>query len=357
VKRILVACLVCALACVAHEGGMKNRKPTKAEADLKRAREALSAAIRKLTAQGRYTCCVKPSCSLCARVNGSCNCAANVQAGLGSCGECYAGWKAGRGTVKGIDAKSVSLLTADHQACPRPADPSTAPVAEIKEAADALLRAKRILVGEKRFACCIRGGCGQCAHEASCPCGADLASKKRGVCGDCLDRWRAGLGSFDGIDAAEVMLALPDADMDSMRPLGGMAGPWYASGTSQTPGAAPMDMISRPLGGWTLMASGEFFGIYSNQTGPRGRDKIFSTNWAMLMASHRAGPGTLTVRAMLSAEPATITGRRYPLLFATGETAYGVPIINGQHPHDFVMELAASYKIRLAACGNSRENM
>jgi hypothetical protein len=48
---------------------------------------------------------------------------------------------------------------------------------------------------------------------------------------------------------------------------------------------------------------------------------------------------------MLSAEPATITGKRYPLLFASGETANGVPIINGQHPHDLFMELSALYKI------------
>ena len=50
---------------------------------------------------------------------------------------------------------------------------------------------------------------------------------------------------------------------------------------------------------------------------------------------------------MLSGEPATVTSKRYPLLFAGGETANGVPIINGQHPHDLFMELAASYKVRL----------
>jgi hypothetical protein len=42
-----------------------------------------------------------------------------------------------------------------------------------------------------------------------------------------------------------------------------------------------------------------------------------------------------------------VTSHRYPLLFATGETAYGIPIINGQHPHDFFMELGALYQIRL----------
>ena len=42
-----------------------------------------------------------------------------------------------------------------------------------------------------------------------------------------------------------------------------------------------------------------------------------------------------------------MTGRRYPLLFQQGETAFGVPIVDGQHPHDFVMELAAIYDLKL----------
>src|SRR5262249_25202064 len=99
--------------------------------------------------------------------------------------------------------------------------------------------------------------------------------------------------------------------------------------------------------GWTVMASGEMFGVYTDQSGPRGRDKIFSTNWAMLMGSHRVGPGTLTVRGMLSLEPATITNKRYPLLFAGGETPDGLPITNGQHPQAPFMELPASYQAKL----------
>ena len=46
---------------------------------------------------------------------------------------------------------------------------------------------------------------------------------------------------------------------------------------------------------------------------------------------------------MLSLEPATVTDRRYPLLLETGETVYGVPLVDAQHPHDFVMELSVQY--------------
>jgi hypothetical protein len=49
------------------------------------------------------------------------------------------------------------------------------------------------------------------------------------------------------------------------------------------------------------------------------------------------------LRSMLSLEPATVTDRRYPLLFQTGETAYGSPLVDAQHPHDFLMELSVQY--------------
>ncbi len=48
-------------------------------------------------------------------------------------------------------------------------------------------------------------------------------------------------------------------------------------------------------------------------------------------------------RTMLSLEPATITDRRYPELFQFGETAYGQPIVDGQHPHNLFMEIGAQY--------------
>ena len=43
----------------------------------------------------------------------------------------------------------------------------------------------------------------------------------------------------------------------------------------------------------------------------------------------------------------TRRGRQYPELFQQGETAFGKPIIDGQHPHNFFMEVAALYDIPL----------
>ena len=71
----------------------------------------------------------------------------------------------------------------------------------------------------------------------------------------------------------------------------------------------------------------------------------------MGMAQRPLGPGVFTARAMLSLEPATISGRQYPLLFQQGETAFGKPIADGQHPHDFIMEIAALYDLKVGSRG------
>jgi hypothetical protein len=116
-----------------------------------------------------------------------------------------------------------------------------------------------------------------------------------------------------------------------------------SSGTAVQPAAWPMPMVMTGVGSWHLMWMGQAFLVDTQQTGPLGADKLYSTNWGMLGAMHRMGSGSVMLRTMLSLEPATVTERRYPLLFQTGETAFGNPITNAQHPHDFVMELSVQY--------------
>ena len=130
-----------------------------------------------------------------------------------------------------------------------------------------------------------------------------------------------------------------------------------ASGTSSEPNSTPTPMLmsmpgpgpskSGPSKSWMLMFHANIFLADTQQSSPRGADKLLSTNWFMPMAERRLGPGQLTLRLMLSLEPATITGERYPLLFQQGETAYGKPIADGQHPHNFFMEVAALYDLHL----------
>ncbi len=120
------------------------------------------------------------------------------------------------------------------------------------------------------------------------------------------------------------------------------------AGTDAEPDSTPFEMLMTTKGKWTFMFHGTGFLTDIQQTGPRGADKLFSTNWIMPMAQRKLGNGTLTLRTMLSLEPATISQRQFPELFQQGETAFGRPIVDGQHPHDFFMELAALYDYKLS---------
>jgi hypothetical protein len=123
-----------------------------------------------------------------------------------------------------------------------------------------------------------------------------------------------------------------------------------SSGTSIEPASTPVPMLMTTHDGWRLMLHMNGFAADTQQQAdsPRNRDAFFSTNWIMPMAQRKLGPGLLTVRAMFSLEPATVGDRNYPELFQQGETAYGAPIVDGQHPHDFFMEAAALYDVPLS---------
>jgi hypothetical protein len=120
-----------------------------------------------------------------------------------------------------------------------------------------------------------------------------------------------------------------------------------SAGTSAEPNSTPTPMLMTMKGSWMLMFHANSFVLAEQQSSHRGGDKFFSTNWFMPVAQRELGSGTFTARVMSSLEPATITRRRYPLLFQQGETAFKVPIADGQHPHDFIIELAALYDLSL----------
>ena len=83
-----------------------------------------------------------------------------------------------------------------------------------------------------------------------------------------------------------------------------------------------MPMLMNGIGQWQLMWMAQAFVVDTQQTGPLGDDKFYSTNWGMLSALHPLGGGNIMLRTMLSLEPATVVANTYPLLFQTGETAY-----------------------------------
>ena len=126
-------------------------------------------------------------------------------------------------------------------------------------------------------------------------------------------------------------------------------GPVEASGTSRLPQAEGMmpGLHFDIGGGWMGMAHGYALSAYTDQTGPRGDDKLYVGSMAMLSAEKQFDGARLQLRSMLSAEP-LMDDRGYPLLFATGETAGGLPLVDRQHPHDLFMELAARLDVDVA---------
>jgi hypothetical protein len=72
----------------------------------------------RLDAEGRYGCCVEPSCNQCLHQRGECPCHHEVEAD-GPCGECTQAWAEGRGAMPGIDARELllrKLRQLDHRA-------------------------------------------------------------------------------------------------------------------------------------------------------------------------------------------------------------------------------------------------
>ena len=125
-------------------------------------------------------------------------------------------------------------------------------------------------------------------------------------------------------------------------PMGAMG-----SGTSWQPSSAPLYMSHKQSGDWLLMFHYNLFAGVNRQGGPRGATKFESANWFMPMAYHKLGNGTLQLRGMFSFEPFTFPRGGSPLLFQTGETYKGRPLIDRQHPHDLVMELSAQYTLAI----------
>ncbi len=159
------------------------------------------------------------------------------------------------------------------------------------------------------------------------------------------------MAGMSGMKAGDDMAGM---DMGSMTGVfGAYAMTRDASGTSWQPDASEHGGIHGMHGRWTTMVHATLNGVWDRQDGPRGDTKSFVSG--MLMAAARrdlSNLDTLNFRAMLSPDP--LMGKTgYPLLLASGETADGVhPLVDRQHPHDFVMELSASYTHRLSEHDN-----
>ena len=102
----------------------------------------------------------------------------------------------------------------------------------------------------------------------------------------------------------------------------------------------------RPEGpGWSWTLSSRAF-LTANFQVRKFTDfrQVESQNWFMAEGARAAGRGRLMLHAMVSLEPVTLRRLGSAQVFQTGETLDSAPLIDYQHPHDFLMGLALRYE-------------
>jgi hypothetical protein len=101
--------------------------------------------------------------------------------------------------------------------------------------------------------------------------------------------------------------------------------------------------------GWQLMGDGVVFAMFNHQSGRRGGDEFVAPDWWMLMATRNTTHGLFTLTGMYSLDPALVGADGYRELFQAGEVFEGAPLVDRQHPHDFFMQMAASWRMDLTS--------
>lgn len=141
----------------------------------------------------------------------------------------------------------------------------------------------------------------------------------------------------------ESMKEMSHGDGDSNRNL-------FQSDMSLMTGMVPKDpMAGMAMPGWHVMDLGVARLSYNRQGGPSGGSAVESSNWNMIHAQKAFGAGRLSLMMMNSLEPATYAKLGSRELFQTGESYRGRPLVDRQHPHDFFMNLSATYRLDLGA--------
>jgi hypothetical protein len=138
--------------------------------------------------------------------------------------------------------------------------------------------------------------------------------------------------------------------MPDMRSTTDLADPMAeeGSGTSWVPKSTQMFGWMRMGARDMQMSHGAIFPRYVSTGSQRGDRRADAPNWFMFMGTYAISDRSqFGYAAMVSADFLTENENGYPLLFQTGESAYGMPLHDHQHPHDLVSELAVTYSARL----------
>lgn len=128
--------------------------------------------------------------------------------------------------------------------------------------------------------------------------------------------------------------------------------PREAFGSAWQPDTTPVSGLRARARAWDFRLDFNLFAGDDAQTSPRGGHQWISTNWFSLLLGRRIQGGDFAGRVVLSAEPLTLFNgepitagpRGYPLLFQSGQTYADQPLVDVQHPQDFFLEIALTYR-------------
>lgn len=98
---------------------------------------------------------------------------------------------------------------------------------------------------------------------------------------------------------------------------------------------------------WHFMQDGTFDILANYQSGGRGGSEFAATNWWMGMWSRPLGRRQLTLTTMLSLDALTAGKDGYRELFQVGEILDGKPLVDRQHPHDFLAQASVWWRTPL----------
>ena len=164
-----------------------------------------------------------------------------------------------------------------------------------------------------------------------------------------MDTTKKGKSNMTNKDHNNMMHAMDSSMMPPMSHAYSLNLPMNrnGSGTGWLPDASPMYGYMVHSKKWMYMLHGSIFIRYNNQDignkGTRGDSKVDAPNWFMAMGQRRIGnKGLFHFSAMFSLDP-LFGGNGYPLLFQTGESYNGKPLVDRQHPHDLFSELSIAY--------------
>jgi len=132
------------------------------------------------------------------------------------------------------------------------------------------------------------------------------------------------------------------AGVPTPSPTPGPAGHEMQEPSNPDPMAAMEEM--EPMEHWMTMLHGYAFLTANRQGGPSVDREFESQNHLMTMAVRRWAGGKLSLLGTFTLEPATVPPRGSVELFQRGETYHNILLVDLQHPHDLVVQLAASWE-------------